>query len=122
MAARRLIRSPAATAGAVSTRRQCRESRCEVGAHALTRTYEPHACVARRGWGAAPDLVVADHGYAGAAGTAGIVSVGFADCNDPALFVGEAEGDVAVCVPLDDNVEATLYEPLTAFLLSEAFG
>jgi sensor histidine kinase regulating citrate/malate metabolism len=52
----------------------------------------------------------------------GIVSVGFADCNDPALFVGEAEGDVAVCVPLDDNVEPTLYEPLTAFLLSEAFG
>ena len=69
-----------------------------------------------------PDLVVADHGFAGAAGTAGIVSVGFADCNDPALFVGEAEGDVAVCVPLDDNVEPTLYEPLTAFLLSEAFS
>lgn len=69
-----------------------------------------------------PDLVVADHGFAGAAGTAGIVSVGFADCNDPALFVGEAEGDVAVCVPLDDNVEPTLYEPLTSFLLTEAFG
>ena len=55
-----------------------------------------------------PDLVVADHGFAGAAGAAGIVSVGFADCNDPALFVGEAEGDVAVCVPLDDNVEANV--------------
>ena len=42
-----------------------------------------------------PDLVVADHGWAGAAGQAGITSVGFADSNDPALFVGEHEGKVA---------------------------
>ena len=41
---------------------------------------------------APPDLVVADHGWAGAAGQAGVTAVGFADCNDPALFVGEAEG------------------------------
>ena len=53
---------------------------------------------------ALPDLVVADHGWAGAAGQAGVTAVGFADCNDPALFVGEAEGLVAVSVPLDDNV------------------
>src|SRR5262245_15585948 len=39
-----------------------------------------------------PDLVVADHGWAGCAGRRGIDTVGFADCNDPALFVGEAEG------------------------------
>lgn len=71
---------------------------------------------------AAPDLVVADHGFAGAAGGAGIATVGFADTNDPALFVGEAEGDVAVCVPLDDNVLPHLYEPMTAFLLAVAFG
>ena len=38
-----------------------------------------------------PDLVVADHGWAGAAGEAGIDAIGYADCNDPALFVGEAE-------------------------------
>jgi hypothetical protein len=50
------------------------------------------------------------------------LSVGFADSNDPALFVGEAEGDVAVCVPLDDNVEPSLYGPLTTFLLRAAFG
>lgn len=71
---------------------------------------------------AMPDLVVADHGFAGAAGQAGIPTVGFADSNDPALFVGEAEGDVAVCVPLDDNVAPHLYEPLTAYLLAQAFG
>jgi Phosphatase len=69
---------------------------------------------------ALPDLVVADHGWAGAAGQAGVDSVGFADCNDPALFVGEAEGRVLVCVPLDDNVAPHLYAPLTAYLLDRA--
>jgi len=67
-----------------------------------------------------PDLVVADHGWAGAAGQAGVTSVGFADSNDPALFVGEAEGTVAVAVPLDDNVQPHLYAPLTAYLLAAA--
>lgn len=65
----------------------------------------------------APDLVIADHGWAGAAGEAGIDVVGFADCNDPALFVGEAEGKIQVAVPLDDNVQPHLYAPLTAYLL-----
>ena len=69
-----------------------------------------------------PDLVVADHGYAGAAGATGVPTVGFADCNDPALFAGEAEGDVAVCVPLDDNVAPQFYAPMTAYLLERAFG
>jgi hypothetical protein len=64
-----------------------------------------------------PDFVIADHGWAGAAGEAGIETVGFADCNDPALFVGEAEGKIAVSVPLDDNVEPRYYGPLTAYLL-----
>ena len=67
-----------------------------------------------------PDLVVADHGWAGAAGQAGIDAVGFADSNDPALFVAEAEGKVLVCVPLDDNVAPHLYAPLTAYLLAQA--
>ncbi len=69
---------------------------------------------------ALPDLVVADHGWAGAAGQAGVTAVGFADCNDPALFVGEAEGLVAVSVPLDDNVPPHLYAPMTAYLLGAA--
>jgi hypothetical protein len=69
-----------------------------------------------------PDLVVADHGYAGAAGAAGVRTMGFADCNDPALFVGEAEDDLAVCVPLDDNVAPQLYAPMTDYLLDRAFG
>lgn len=65
-----------------------------------------------------PDLVVADHGYAGAAGQAGIDTVGFADCNDPALFLAEAEGTVRVAVPLDDNVQPHLYGPVSTYLLS----
>jgi Phosphatase len=66
------------------------------------------------GW---PDLAIADHGWAGAAGQAGIDTVGFADCNDPALFVGAAEGKIDVVVPLDDGISPHHYEPLTAYLL-----
>ncbi|RLL66942.1 phosphatase [Streptomyces sp. Z26] len=70
---------------------------------------------------AAPDLVVADHGWAGCAAQHGVEAVGFADCNDPALFVGEAEGTLSVAVPLDDHVvDPRFYEPMTAYLLAAA--
>ncbi|MEU3146145.1 MULTISPECIES: phosphatase [unclassified Streptomyces] len=68
-----------------------------------------------------PDLVVADHGWAGCAGQHGVDSVGYADCNDPALFLAEAEGTVQVTVPLDDHVVSPRhYDPMTAYLLAEA--
>lgn len=67
-----------------------------------------------------PDLAIADHGWAGAAGQAGIDTVGFADCNDPALFAGEVEGRILVTVPLDDGVRPACYAPLTAYLMSHA--
>lgn len=70
---------------------------------------------------AAPDLVVADHGWAGCAAQRGIDAVGFADCNDPALFLGESEGTLSVAVPLDDHVaNPSFYEPMTAYLLHSA--
>lgn len=69
-----------------------------------------------------PGLVVADHGWAGGAGQIGIDAVGFADCNDPALFVGEAEGTIQVCVPLDDNVNPNLYRPMNEYLLARLSG
>lgn len=69
---------------------------------------------------APPDFVLADHGWAGAAGDAGATVVGFADSNDPALFLGAEEGKIAVTVPLDDNVAPHLYAPLTAYLLDRA--
>jgi hypothetical protein len=65
-----------------------------------------------------PDLVIADHGWAGAAGEAGVPTVGFADSNDPGLFVGEAEGKIDVVVPLDDNVLPRYYGPLTERLVT----
>lgn len=67
-----------------------------------------------------PDLAIADHGWAGAAGQAGIDTVGFADCNDPALFAGAAEGKIDVVVPLDDGVSPCHYAPLTAYILDRA--
>ena len=65
---------------------------------------------------APPDLVVADHGWAGVAAEAGLETLGLADCNDPALFVAEHEGKPIVTVPLDDNVLPHLYEPLSAYV------
>ena len=65
-----------------------------------------------------PDLVVADHGWCGGAGQAGVDAIGFADCNDPALFVGEYEGVVRVAVPLDDGLEPAAYEPLGDYVLA----
>lgn len=64
-----------------------------------------------------PDLVVADHGWAGAAGAAGLRTAGFADCNDPALFIAEAQGQVEIAIPLDDNVLPQHYGPLIDHLI-----
>lgn len=70
---------------------------------------------------ALPDLVFADHGWAGCAGQRGIDAIGYADCNDPALFLGEAEGVMAVTIPLDDHVvDPFFYEPMTDYLLDAA--
>ncbi|WP_433339198.1 phosphatase [Spirillospora sp. CA-294931] len=67
-----------------------------------------------------PDLAIADHGWAGAAGQAGIDTVGFADCNDPALFAGAAEGKIHAVVPLDDGISPHHYGPMTEYLLDRA--
>jgi hypothetical protein len=71
----------------------------------------------RAGAGPWPDLVIADHGFAGAAAEAGVETIGFADCNDPALFAAEAEGKVCVCVPLDDGYDTADYAPLADYVL-----
>lgn len=64
-----------------------------------------------------PDLVFADHGWAGAAAEAGSTVIGLADSNDPALFLGQEEQKVSVVIPLDDNVLPAHYSPLTAYLI-----
>ncbi|MGW2208205.1 phosphatase [Streptomyces sp. NPDC001781] len=68
-----------------------------------------------------PDLVVADHGWAGYAAQHGVDAAGYADCNDPALFLAEAEGTLQVAIPLDDHVASPRhYDPMTAYLLDQA--
>jgi len=51
----------------------------------------------------AVDLVVADHGFAGAAIVAGIPTVAVMDTNDPALAVVARRGADLTVVPMDDN-------------------
>ena len=67
--------------------------------------------------GEPPDLVMADHGFAGAAIEHGLEVIGFNDINDPALAVAKARRKIEVLVPLDDNVPPRLYEPLAEVLV-----
>ena len=61
--------------------------------------------------GGRPDLVVADHGFAGAAIEAGIETLSIADVNDPALLVAKAQGRTDVVVVMDDHVAPAAYWP-----------
>ncbi|MFN2389990.1 MAG: phosphatase [Actinomycetota bacterium] len=58
-----------------------------------------------------PDLVLADHGFAGAAIERGIPTIAIADINDHPLAVPWAEGKDIILVPMDDNRPPRLYEP-----------
>jgi hypothetical protein len=64
------------------------------------------------------DLVVGDHGFAGAAVERGIDVVAVADINDPALAMAKAEGRAGVVLGMDDNVLPVLYEPVADYLLA----
>ncbi|QGV79232.1 phosphatase [Streptomyces ficellus] len=94
---------------------------CEPGAH----THSPLPvraaleALADAG-GPLPELVVGDHGWVCGAGQLGFEAVGLADTDDPALFVGEAEGRVSVAVPIDDAVRSAYYRPLTRYVLNRA--
>ncbi|MER5915351.1 phosphatase [Streptomyces sp. NPDC001982] len=94
---------------------------CEPGAH----THSPLpvrtvlAAAAEAG-GLLPELVIGDHGWVCGAGQLGFEAIGLADTDDPALFVGEAEGVVSVAVPIDDAVRSDYYRPLTHYVLNRA--
>lgn len=98
-----------------------RSTGCETGAH----THSPLPvrtvldAVARRG-GPLPELVIGDHGWVCGAGQLGFEAIGLADTDDPALFVGQAEGRVSVVVPVDDAVRSDYYRPLTRYVLNRA--
>ena len=58
-----------------------------------------------------PDIVLGDHGFAGAAIERGIPTVAVMDINDPALAVAWGEGKDVTIIPMDDNRAPRLYEP-----------
>ncbi len=94
---------------------------CEPGAH--THSPLPVRTVlgaAAETGGVLPELVIGDHGWVCGAGQLGFEAIGLADTDDPALFVGEAEGSVSVAVPLDDAVRSDYYRPLTRYVLNRA--
>jgi Phosphatase len=64
------------------------------------------------------DLVVGDHGWAGAAAERGIDVVAVADINDPALAMAKAEGRARVVLGMDDNVLPAAYDPLADHLVA----
>ncbi|QNP70978.1 phosphatase [Streptomyces roseirectus] len=94
---------------------------CTTGAH----THSPLPVrlaleAAAAGGGRLPDLVIGDHGWVCGAGQLGFEAIGPADTDDPAVFVGEAEGVVSVAVPVDDGARSDYYLPLTRYVLNRA--
>jgi hypothetical protein len=58
-----------------------------------------------------PDLVFADHGFAGAAIESGVETMSIVDVNDPALLVARAQGRTEIAIVMDDNVRPEDYWP-----------
>lgn len=58
-----------------------------------------------------PDLVLGDHGFAGAAIEQSIPTIAVMDINDHALAVAHGQGRDVTIVPMDDNRLPHLYEP-----------
>jgi hypothetical protein len=83
-------------------------------------THRPHymeAMLDELGGWAGVDLVVADHGFAGAAIEAGIPTLAIADVNDPALPLAQARRRTDAVLLIDDGLDPALFEPVTAAML-----
>jgi hypothetical protein len=65
---------------------------------------------------ARPDLVVADHAYAGVASAAGLEVVAFADLDAVALAVAAWQGRAMRVIPLDDRRPPSAYDGLLDLL------
>ncbi len=70
------------------------------------------------GRGGGVDLVVADHGFAGAAIEAGIQTLSIADVNDPALPLAQARGRTTGVLLIDDGLDPALFVPVTEAVLA----
>jgi hypothetical protein len=71
---------------------------------------------------ARPDLVFADHGFAGAAIEAGVETISIADVNDPALLVARSQGRTEHVLVFDDHVEPNAYWPVFQALAAPVVG
>jgi hypothetical protein len=58
-----------------------------------------------------PDLVFADHGFAGAAIEAGVDTISIVDVNDPAPVVAKHLGMTRLVIVMDDNIQPDDYWP-----------
>jgi hypothetical protein len=67
--------------------------------------------------GDAVDIVIADHGMAGAAVAAGLPVLSIADVNDPALPLAQVRGLTDGVLPIDDNLAPAVFVPVTAAML-----
>lgn len=65
------------------------------------------------------DLVVGDHGMAGAAIERGIHTLSIADVNDPALPLAQMLGRTDAVLPIDDNLAPSTFVQVTAAILSD---
>lgn len=94
---------------------------CEPGAHSHSPLPVRVALeAAAEAGGPLPELVIGDHGWVCGAGQLGFEAIGLADTDDPAPFVGEAEGRVSVVVPVDDGARSSHYLPLIRYVLNRA--
>lgn len=64
------------------------------------------------------DLVMADHGMAGAAIARGLLTLSIADVNDPALPLAQARGRTDAVLCIDDNLAPRLFVPVTQAVLA----
>jgi hypothetical protein len=63
------------------------------------------------------DLVLADHGFAGAAIEAGIRTLSIADVNDPALPLAQARDRTSGVLLIDDGLDPSVFVPVTEAML-----
>lgn len=68
------------------------------------------------------DLVVADHGMAGAAIARRLPTLSIADVNDPALPLAQVRGRTDAVLPIDDNLAPRVFVPLTETVLDWGHG
>lgn len=66
-----------------------------------------------------PDIVLGDHGFAGAAIERDVPTIAVMDINDPALAVAWAEKRDVIIIPMDDNRAPRTYEPAWHLMIHE---